>query len=175
MSETFEKSSRIQSFAPVSQADAQILILGSMPGKVSLQAAQYYAHPRNLFWDVMEDVLGINRNLDYAIRLEQLRQHQIALWDVAFECERQSSLDSDIVGNSVEPNDFAGFFRTHPQIRRVCLNGNKAAELFRRHVQTRLQEHTALEIVRLPSTSPANAGMSREHKLSAWRQALSLT
>lgn len=163
----------IRSFAPVSRSDANILILGSMPGNKSLQASEYYAHPRNLFWDIMQTVLGIPRSAQYPHRLEQLKEHRIALWDVAFECERRSSLDSDIVGSSVEPNDFASFFSVHADIRRICLNGNKAAELFARHVQKRLPQALELDILTLPSTSPANAAMSREQKLNAWRQALS--
>ena len=162
----------IQSFAPVSRQDARILILGSMPGNVSLQASQYYAHPRNLFWQIMEEVLGIARSESYANRLLQLQQKQIALWDVAFQCQRVSSLDSDIVGSSVQPNDFARFFREHPHVQLVCLNGNKAAELYLRHVQRNVEQAKAVATVRLPSTSPANASISKERKISQWRQAL---
>lgn len=164
----------IQSFDPISRSDTRILILGSMPGKVSLQASEYYAHPRNLFWDIIEEVLGIPRQTAYDQRLLQLQQQQIALWDVAFQCQRESSLDSDIVSSTVEANDFKRFFARHPQLRRICLNGNKAAELFARHVQKNLESVNTLEVLRLPSTSPANASIKREIKLELWRQALTL-
>ena len=143
-----------------------------MPGNVSLQASEYYAHPRNLFWQIMEDVLGIARSESYADRLLRLQQKQIALWDVAFQCQRVSSLDSDIVGSSVQPNDFGQFFREHPHIQRVCLNGTKAAELYLRHVQKTVEEAKNVEAIRLPSTSPANASIAKEIKFAQWRQAL---
>lgn len=166
----------LQGFAPVSRSDARILILGSMPGRKSLTEQQYYAHPRNLFWPLMADILGFDPSLAYAERLQQLRAHGIALWDVARLCERASSLDSDIVDSTVVVNDFNAFFISHPHIERVCLNGNKAATLYRRHVQgltKQAQAPEGLSVRVLPSTSPANASISRVVKHAAWSDALS--
>ena len=108
---------------------ARVLVLGSMPGAISLRQGRYYAHPRNAFWPIAAEILGFDPALDYALRLERLTQAGVALWDVLQGCEREGSLDADI--RNAVPNDFAGF-RAHPRLRRVCLNGGKAASLFRR-------------------------------------------
>lgn len=107
-----------------------MLVLGSMPGAISLRQGRYYAHPRNAFWPIAAEILGFDPALDYALRLERLTQAGVALWDVLQGCEREGSLDADI--RNAVPNDFAGFLRAHPRLRRVCLNGGKAASLFRR-------------------------------------------
>jgi len=157
-------------FAPVAGPDARLLILGSMPGKASLEASQYYAHPRNLFWNLIETLLDVRPGLAYADRLDLLRAHRIALWDVIAQCERSSALDSDIVEASIVVNDFATFFAQHPAIDRVFFNGAKAEQAFRKYVLPTLPQPLQLISTRLPSTSPANAGLSAAAKLAAWRQ-----
>ncbi|HYR05784.1 MAG TPA: DNA-deoxyinosine glycosylase [Gallionella sp.] len=158
----------IQSFAPVEKVDARILILGSMPGEASLRAGQYYAHPQNLFWRIMGELLGTDPASPYEQRIQALKSARIALWDVLHSCRRKGSLDSDIDGGSLVPNDFAGFFHSHPQITLVFFNGAKAEEYYRKHVLPGI-EIEPLEYLRLPSTSPANASISYERKLEAWR------
>ena len=148
---------------------ARVLVLGSMPGAISLRQGRYYAHPRNAFWPIAAEILGFDPALDYALRLERLTQAGVALWDVLQGCEREGSLDADI--RNAVPNDFAGFLRAHPRLRRVCLNGGKAASLFRRQVLPSLPAALAdpLVCLDLPSTSPAHAAISYEQKLAAWR------
>ncbi|BCK86375.1 hypothetical protein MIZ01_0130 [Sideroxyarcus emersonii] len=156
----------IHSFAPVSKADARVLILGSMPGKASLQQQQYYAHPSNAFWKIMGELAGAHPALPYARRLRLLEASGIALWDVLASCERESSLDAHIRNESV--HDFAGFFARHPHITRVFFNGAKAEQSFRKFVLGK-QQLPPLTFRRLPSTSPAHAGMCYADKLQAWR------
>lgn len=160
----------ISSFAPVSRADARVLILGSMPGKASLDADQYYAHPRNLFWPLVMDALGGDAAQPYSKRLKLLKENHIALWDVLAACQRSGSLDSAI--RSETPNDFAAFFAAHPRITHVFFNGAKAEESFTKFVRPHL-ENEALVYARLPSTSPANAGVPLAQKRKAWRKILS--
>ncbi len=164
--------SLIFSFPPVSTPSASTLILGSMPGLASLHAAEYYAHPRNLFWKILGDLIGANPERAYAARLQKLTDAGLALWDVLQSCEREGSLDGDIDPGSIIPNDFVTFFALHPRIERVFFNGAMAESSFRRHVLKQLPaaRANALTFTRLPSTSPANAAFSYARRLEAWRQ-----
>lgn len=157
---------RITCFAPAGGADAQVLILGSMPGRRSLEQRQYYAHPHNAFWKIMGELAGAHPQLPYAERLHALQTAHIALWDVLASCERAGSLDADICAE--QANDFAAFFARHPNITRVYFNGAKAEQSFRKSVLGK-QLLPPLGFHRLPSTSPAHAGMGYAQKLAAWR------
>jgi TDG/mug DNA glycosylase family protein len=159
---------QVQCFAPIENANAHVLILGSMPGEASLRAGQYYAHPRNLFWRIVGELIGAGPNLPYEQRIQALRSANIALWDVLHSCSRKGSLDSNIDDGSLIANDFAAFFRRHPRITHVFFNGAKAEECFRKFVLPYI-ETKSIEYLRLPSTSPANASISYERKLEAWR------
>lgn len=164
---------QIHGFPPITAPEPRILILGSMPGKASLQANQYYAHPRNSFWTIMAEILTFDPALPYHERVNALCSNQIALWDVLQCCTRESSLDSDIEPTSIITNDLAAFLEIHGQISRICFNGAKAADLYRKHVQSTLTlRQSTLVYSRLPSTSPANARFSPKEKLRAWAAAL---
>ena len=157
---------RIHSFPPISDPKAVTLILGSMPGKISLLEREYYAHPRNAFWRIIQSIFELDSDLSYAERCSQLRYHRVAVWDVLKTCTRTSSLDSDIVDSSIIPNDFERFFSIHTQIRIVYFNGAKAEKLYTKHVLPNLpSEMAALATESLPSTSPAYASLSFESKL----------
>ena len=119
------------SFEPVAQADARILILGSMPGRDSLRAAQYYAHPRNAFWRIMADILHFDAGVPYQNRTAALSAARIALWDVLHSCRRPGSLDSSIEANTVVVNDFQSFFLRYAGINAVIFNGSKAVSISR--------------------------------------------
>lgn len=159
----------VRGFAPISRPDARILILGSMPSRQSLARQQYYAHPRNVFWPILTKLLEIEA-ATYAERVAQLTARGVAVWDVLQACYRSGSLDSAIDDRSIVTNDFPGFFRAHPGVRNVYFNGAKAESLYRKHVRPVLSGAAAdLPLRRLPSTSPAHAGMSFGEKLAAWR------
>lgn len=159
-----------QGLAPVAARDARVLVLGSMPGAVSLAAARYYAHPRNHFWPIMGELLGALPSLPYEERLERMREAGIALWDVLDRCEREGSLDSSIRDATAQANDFAAFFGDHRAIRTVLFNGAKAEAAYRRLAPPLADFGIASQ--RLPSTSPANASVAPAAKLAAWRNAL---
>ncbi len=157
------------SLAPIAQTDARVLILGSMPGKLSLAQQQYYAHPRNGFWKIIAHLFGFNVDLHYADKLLALQQHKLALWDVIQCCERQGSLDSNISNASIISNDFASFFAQHPCIQHIFFNGSCAYQAYHKRVLPQLAEQwQTLAGTRLPSTSPAMASLTFEQKLSAW-------
>ncbi|TLS74931.1 DNA-deoxyinosine glycosylase [Mariprofundus erugo] len=152
-------------------ASARVLILGSMPGRKSLDEQQYYAHPRNAFWPIMANLFGFDLSLPYPARLEQLHHQEIALWDVAHQCKRAGSLDADIQQHTVIANDFNLFFRSHPHIQWIAFNGQKAAELYRRMVRPALAPPFAdIPCLYLPSTSPAHASMRLEEKQVQWQR-----
>ncbi len=157
----------VYSFPPVSASNAKVLILGSMPGVASLEANQYYAHPRNQFWPVLIRLTGVPEDLDYPARTEFVRGKGIAIWDVLKACIRPGSLDSDI--SAEVPNDFPAFFAAHPEIRAVFFNGRKAQSAFKKLVLPDLPDFHVEQNL-LPSTSPAHAGMSFEEKYRAWLQ-----
>jgi len=163
----------IHSFDPISSPTAHTLILGSIPGKASLLAGQYYAHPQNVFWRVLTTLFSRPQELSYEARAELLTTYGIALWDVLKSCTRESSLDSDIDEESIVTNDFERFFRAHSQISRVFFNGAKAEHAFRKYVLPSLSSGHELRLYRLPSTSPANASYSFSEKLDAWSAILS--
>ena len=163
---------RLHGFAPVATARARVLILGSMPGKASLAAEQYYAHPQNQFWRILGELAGAGRELPYPERLHRLQAAGIALWDVLASCTRPGSLDADICPASMMANDFGPFFAAHPGLRRICFNGATAEALFRRRVLPGLPLPPGCTVRRLPSTSPAHAALPYARKLELWRDAL---
>jgi hypoxanthine-DNA glycosylase len=167
--------SQVQSFPPIANAKARVLILGSMPGKASLAAGQYYAHPQNLFWRILGEVTGAGPALPYEARARALKSCGIALWDVLESCAREGSLDSAIDDATISANDFASFYRAHPRIAHVFFNGAKAEACYRKQVLPLLAGGLdPPNYRRLPSTSPANASISRAHRQRVWKQALRL-
>ncbi len=156
---------RSRGFAPISDVDARVLVLGSLPGQLSLQKLEYYAQPRNGFWKIMAELFGASPRLPYAERTAMLVKNRIALWDVCAAAHRPGSLDSAI--RDPLPNDFAAFLDSHPQVALICFNGAKAAQLYARMV--RLPPGTRpIRSVTLPSTSPAHAAMPYPVKLARW-------
>ncbi len=160
-------TSRAVSFPPIVAPSPRALVLGSMPGTESLRQKQYYAHPRNSFWRIMGALFDAPVET-YAERRALIRGNALALWDVLKSCTRRGSLDSNI--RNAEANDFAAFLKKYAHITRVFFNGATAEKEFRRRVLPVLPEKTAarLALKRLPSTSPAHAGMNLALKTKEW-------
>ena len=152
----------LQALPPVIDKRSRLLVLGSFPGVASLQARQYYAHPRNHFWPLLSAIWASDLvKLPYAQRLTQVQERGLGIWDVYASCRREGSLDQAIKDATF--NDFAALHRLAPGLRTVAHNGGESARAMR-HIAAR-----GFEVVRLPSTSPANASWSFERKLAAWR------
>ena len=157
-------------FPPIAAPDARVLILGSLPGQASLAARQYYAQPHNAFWRIMGELFGAGPDVPYDERAARLRASGIALWDVCKAAVRPGSLDAAIDVETVVINDFERFFREHPRIAHVCVNGGTAHRLYVRKVQPILPEPTSsLPLHLLPSTSPAHASLRLVQKLERWQ------
>jgi TDG/mug DNA glycosylase family protein len=159
-----------EGFPPVVGSDARILILGSLPGRRSLTENKYYAHPQNVFWRIMRELFDIAG--DYEERCDMLKFQRIALWDVLRESVRPGSMDADIRIETATANDFREFLDDELSIEKIAFNGKKAEQLFRRLVPTECCQH--LQLVGLPSTSPAYAAMTYKGKLNAWQKGLEL-
>ena len=144
-----------------------------MPGIKSLQANEYYAHPRNVFWRLLGDLGLCDPSESYADRTSSLQMAGVALWDVLAACDRDGSLDASIVRESEEANDIASLLQQQPTLRALLFNGNKAEQAFRSHIHASLSPdlRERCTLARLPSTSPAHA-IAYARKLDAWRAVL---
>jgi hypoxanthine-DNA glycosylase len=152
--------------APLVSPDTRLLILGSFPGAASLKAQQYYAHPRNHFWQILKAIWPCSPTDtgagSYQKNSEWLLSKQLGVWDVYSACEREGSLDSNIRNAIV--NDFSALPKLCPGLKAIAHNG---AQSFKHASYTGI---LGLPVYKLPSTSPANASWSFERKLAAWRE-----
>ena len=160
-----------KSFAPSINNNSKVLILGSMPGVKSLEKQQYYAHPQNRFWKVMRVICNEPKLLDfdYKTKLKTLLNNNIALWDTIKSCKREGSLDSDIQNET--PNDIRKLLKNYPNIKTICLNGNKSYSAFKKHFPDLWEKYSCRKML---STSPANARYSLEVLIKEWNKYLSL-
>jgi hypoxanthine-DNA glycosylase len=156
----------LNALPPLVRSDTRLLILGSFPGVASLRVQQYYGHPQNHFWRILQAIWPSTavstEAVSYQIRSEWLLSKKLGLWDVYASCEREGSLDSNI--RQAVLNDFSTLKLLCPDLQAIAHNGGESFK----H-----SKHTALlgvPVYKLPSTSPANASWSFERKLAAWRE-----
>jgi len=154
---------RLVGLAPVIARGTRLVVLGSFPGAMSLQMQQYYAHPRNQFWAILSALWGVDLvAMPYAQRIAEVKARGLGIWDVYAACRREGSLDTAI--EEAQLNDLAGLKRSAPVLQAVAHNGGESAKAMR-HTQA-----LGVPVIRLPSTSPANASWHFERKLAAWRE-----
>lgn len=153
---------------PIVDEHIRVLVLGSLPGQASLNAKQYYAHPRNAFWAIMQQLLGISSTADYESRIAALLAAGVGVWDVIERAARPGSLDSSIRADTVQLNDFSRIFSKCDDLAAICTNGRKAAEAVLRMQRNGEMECGGIALLQLPSTSPAYAKMPFEEKLRQW-------
>lgn len=167
-------SKKVASFPPQVGEGCRLLVLGTVPSLRSLEMRQSYAHPHNLFWPFMGELYDAGSDLPYAERIARLHAAGVGIWDVLKHCERPGSLDSSIRPESEVPNDIPRLLDAHPTIRAIALNGAKAQQVFARRIGGRIRPARLadIELLALPSTSPANASIPRAVKLERWRDLL---
>lgn len=153
-------------FDPVYDENAKVLILVSMPSVKSREQQFYYGHPQNRFWKVLARMLDEMEPEDIAQKRAFLLHNRIALWDVIASCDIVGSSDSSI--KNVKENDMRVIFNK-AKIQAIFLNGGKAYELFIKYCQQYIQKD-APKLVKLPSTSPANASWSLEELTDIWKK-----
>ena len=159
-------SERARSFPPVFDARARVLVLGTLPGRASLAAGEYYAHPRNGFWRLIGAAIGREDlpALAYPDRLAAIVAAGIALDDVMASAVRKGSLDAAI--REAEHKELASLVAAMPKLRAVAFNGGTAARIGR----ALLRDLAIPAFVDLPSSSPAYAGMPLAEKARAWSE-----
>lgn len=149
-------------FPPVTRADTRLVLLGSLPGIASLEAQRYYAHPQNQFWRLVGAVIGRELvPLSYQARIEALLDAGIGLWDTVAAATREGSLDAAIRLHAA--SDLTALVATLPELRAIGFNGGTSARIGR----AQLGDTTALELIDLPSSSPAYT-LPFERKLERW-------
>jgi double-stranded uracil-DNA glycosylase len=168
---------KVSSFPPQVGAGCRVLVLGTVPSLRSLELRQSYGHAHNLFWPFMGALYGAGPELPYAQRIALLHRAGVGIWDVLKDCERPGSLDSSILPRSEVANDIPALLDAYPTIQAIALNGAKAQQVFARRIapNIRAERLQRIEILALPSTSPANASIPREVKLERWRSLLRWT
>lgn len=152
-------------FAPVYDARSKVLILGTFPSVKSREMQFYYGHPQNRFWKLLTRLTGWPLPETIPEKKELLLQNGIAVWDVIKSCEIAGSSDSSI--RNVIPNDLSEVLE-NSSITRIYANGRTAQKLYDKY----LKAQTGMEIIGLPSTSPANAAYSMERLEKSWGQVL---
>ncbi|MDD7333596.1 MAG: DNA-deoxyinosine glycosylase [Lachnospiraceae bacterium] len=152
----------IHTIEPVYNSDSRVLILGSFPSVKSREQQFFYGHPQNRFWRVVAGVFDCPVPQTVPEKKALLLGHGIAVWDVIASCTISGSSDASI--RDVVPNDISGILEA-ADIRKIYANGAKSYELYQKYIYPQ----TKREIVKLPSTSPANAVFSYERLLEAWK------
>ena len=145
-------------FDAIADEHSKVLILGSFPSIKSFEQNFYYAHPRNLFWPIMESIFHVTLPTNEARRTFALA-HGIALWDTYRSLSREAGNSSDANLKDLVPNDFHLFFKQHPKIEHIFFTGRKAEQGYKKYFSD-----INIETTLLPSTSPAYAAMKREEK-----------
>jgi hypoxanthine-DNA glycosylase len=156
---------QIHPFEPIYNKDSKILILGSFPSVKSREMNFFYGHPRNRFWSLMARLCKENCPMTIEEKKELLLTHQIAIWDVIASCEITGSSDASI--KNVVPNDLSSILDC-ANIVQIYGNGATACKFYQKYTY----QNTGKEIIKLPSTSPANAAWNEERLYESWKQIL---
>lgn len=149
-------------FEPIFDKNSEILVLGSFPSVKSRENNFYYAHPQNRFWRVVASVYSCPVPSSVEEKKNMLLSNKIAVWDVIRSCEITGSADSTI--KSVIPNDLSEILSV-ADIKKIYANGKTAQSLYNKYIK----KNTGVDIISLPSTSPANAAYSLEKLIKEWK------
>lgn len=151
-------------FPAIIDNHTRVLFLGSFPSIASFEQSFYYAHSRNAFWPILEEIFGVkfSNNED---KKRFCLAHGIGLWDVIASCARSNSSDTNL--KNIVPNDFRKLLSDYPDIQTLAFTGKKAYDLFQKYFK-----ELEIEKVVLPSTSPAHAAMKREEKTKIYQDFL---
>ena len=170
MKEVIKLRKKLISFEPVLPEKPKVLILGSMPSKISLEKQQYYANPRNHFWPILFELFKQKPFTSYDDKIQFVKDNGIALWDTIGSCYREGSLDKNIIEE--QPNDIKKLLTKHPTIKLIACNGTKSFQTFKKNIH--LHPEMNIDIIKLPSSSPIPGRYTKSftEKVQAWEQLL---
>lgn len=158
-----ERTLERHEFAPVYDENSRVLILGTFPSVKSRETHFYYGHPQNRFWKLLAFLCRWPIPATIPAKKEMLLKNGVALWDVIQSCEIAGSSDSSI--KNVIPSDLSRIL-TGSSITRIYANGKTAQKLYDKYQKPQ----TCMDIIALPSTSPANAAYSLNRLAESWAQ-----
>ena len=157
--------SQTHPFKPIFDKNSKILILGSFPSIVSRKFGFYYANPQNRFWRVLAGILNAPLPESTDEKISFLLIHRIAIYDAAISCEIKGSSDAKMT--AVEPANLEPIFKT-ANITQVYANGGKAYEICKKYLEDEILKATKNVVIKLPSTSSANAKFSIDKLANEW-------
>ena len=157
--------SQTHPFKPIFDKNSKILILGSFPSVVSRKFGFYYANPQNRFWRVLAGILNTPLPEGTDEKINFLLAHRIAIYDAAISCEIKDSSDAKMT--AVSPANLEPIFKT-ANITQVYANGGKAYEICKKYLEDEILKATKNVVIKLPSTSSANAKFSIDKLASEW-------
>ncbi|WP_188117390.1 DNA-deoxyinosine glycosylase [Campylobacter concisus] len=157
--------SQTHSFKPIFDKNSKILILGSFPSVISRKFGFYYTNPQNRFWRVLARILNDDVPESTDEKIKFLLFHHIAIYDAAISCEIDGSSDAKM--SKIVPANLKPLFK-EANIKQVYANGGKAYEICKKYLDDEILKATKNEVIKLPSTSPANAKFSLERLANEW-------
>ena len=158
--------SQTHSFKPIFDKNSKILILGSFPSVISRKFGFYYTNPQNRFWRVLARILNDDVPESTDEKIKFLLFHHIAIYDAAISCEIDGSSDAKM--SKIVPANLKPLFK-EANIKQVYANGGKAYEICKKYLDDEILKATKNEVIKLPSTSPANAKFSLEKLAKEWQ------
>ena len=157
--------SQTHPFKPIFDKNSKILILGSFPSVISRKFGFYYTNPRNRFWQMLARILNADVPESTDEKINFLLSHHIAIYDAAISCEIEDSSDAKM--SKIVPVNLKPLFK-ETDITQVYANGGKAYEICKKYLEDEIIKATKNEVIKLPSTSPANAKFSLEKLSNEW-------
>lgn len=155
----------VHPFKPILDENSRVLVLGSIPSVASVREGFYYMHGRNRFWPLMSALLGVDLTAATAeAKAAALKSRGIALYDAVYECDIAGSSDGKV--SNVKPSDIPSLI-AGSEIKRVFCNGERSYKTVKKYFPD-----LSVEVIRLPSTSPANAAVSLDALITEWRKVL---
>ena len=168
------KKKLIHPFKPIIFETSKILILGTFPSIKSFENEFYYSHPRNQFWNILAIVFNDKKPESIEEKINFLKKHKIALWDVVCECVRKKENSRDDNLEIIKPCDIENVLKKYPNIKKVAVTSRTAEKVIKKHYK-----NSPFSILNsplyLPSPSPLNARMKIQKKAEKWKELLELT